>query len=188
MARKSSKPIPVDWKALEEQLAVYDDRQSTDAAGKHFFHEAVDGEEAWDAMEILRGRGTYIEQAFLDGRTQDAFGELGCLIIDIKARVMAMAGAVNAAKRRIAHSVKVTQAAPRARKKHSERTKDRYATIRKKVQAVLDSNPMNTITYAREIVAEEREDGKKDGKLLQSLGTVKTATAGMKSPPRKMKK
>ncbi len=129
MARKSSKPIPVDWKTLQEQLAVYDDRQSTDAAGQHFFREAVDGEQAWDAMEILLSRGTVIEQAILDGRTQDALGEAGCLIIDIKARVMAMARAVNAAKVPIQKGIKATNGSKTGTENLTAQTQIRYYKI-----------------------------------------------------------
>jgi hypothetical protein len=87
--------------------------------------------------------------------------------------------------RPILHSLAITNnGAPKAQRIHSEKAQQRYATIRAEVQALL-ANGCDTLTNARNLVAEQLGE---DGSPLQSLATVKRATAGMKGRPRKTKK
>jgi hypothetical protein len=108
MARKSKKPLPVDWETLDKELAIYAARLNTDFAGECMFRDLVDGNETCDPMEIIKGRLSFVEQAILDGRTQDAIGETACLIIDLVARIQIMTKATIAAKPRILESVRVS--------------------------------------------------------------------------------
>ena len=81
-------------------------------------------------------------------------------------------------KDRIQHSDKSKIALAGGRSRKAAATTVRHAHIRDAVTARLKKHPCDSVTYARQIVADE---------MKVSFGTVRTATRDMKTRPKKTK-
>ncbi len=130
MARKSSNPIPVDWKTLHDRITAYQKSAYEEDNLKKLFFAILDDESGCDPAPIFNRAFPHVEQAILDGRTQDALEQFAILSIDLCARVAVMAAAMRPLKRMVGHSARVKEAGPKARQKRSERAKERRDAIK----------------------------------------------------------
>ena len=188
MAKSSKAAKPqLDWQAIQQDVDEHHNYVYSARSMATLFRTSVTDPEHY-GLEYLDFDGQPIlmlEQDFEDGKTQQAMTTMLCTMDDLKARVTALAMALQTGKPLIGIGLKMKSAPVKARAIKAAIDKANYDEIKCALQAELDANPHNSLTQARHRLANlQDEDG---NPIYAGYSTVKKATKGMKGPQKKKK-